>query len=286
VVGFSREGALATQRLTGAIAHGTYPFDKFRRLEVSAGYYQVKERFEEGISQAIAEQVALEQGLPFIFNDGRIAPVSVRLIQETTRFREFGPLTGSTLLLSAEYSPGFGSLLQRNVFEVDARKYLQLFGDVVLASRIRGFKSTGENPSVFYFGGNMELRGYPYLSLVGHEGFHANLELRLPIIHLMATPLGVFGPVRATVYVGAGGAKFAGQPFQFSTREPGFSYVNDVLFGEPVEGFRLLDGRGSYGMGLQVFFLGYPLHFDWTKLTDFKVSSREWKFDFWIGFDF
>jgi hypothetical protein len=33
-------------------------------------------------------------------------------------------------------------------------------------------------------------------------------------------------------------------------------------------------------------FLGYPMHFDWTKLTDLPVVSRNSRFDFWIGFDF
>jgi Tol biopolymer transport system component len=286
VVGFSREGALATQRYTGGTLHGVYPFDKFRRLEMSAGFLQLREQFEDSLSESLARQAAAQQGVPFILNNGKIAPLSVRFVQETTRFREFGPLTGSTLMLGVEVSPGFGNLIERQVYEVDARKYLQLFGDVILASRVRGFKSTGPEPGLFYFGGNMELRGYPYYSMVGNEGFHANLELRLPAIQLMATPIGILGPVRATLYGGVGAAKFKGEDFHFSSRAAGFSYVNDVLFGEPVEGFHLVDGRASYGVGLQVFFLGYPLHFDWTKLTDFKVSSQNWKFDFWIGYDF
>jgi hypothetical protein len=35
-----------------------------------------------------------------------------------------------------------------------------------------------------------------------------------------------------------------------------------------------------------MFFLGYPMHFDWTKFTDFGVTSDKWKFSFWIGYDF
>jgi hypothetical protein len=58
------------------------------------------------------------------------------------------------------------------------------------------------------------------------------------------------------------------------------------VFGEPVTGFHLENGRASYGIGLQFFFLGYPLHFDWSKLTDLKVSSPNTRFDFWIGFRF
>ena len=53
-----------------------------------------------------------------------------------------------------------------------------------------------------------------------------------------------------------------------------------------MSGYRLVDGRASYGMGLQFFFLGYPMHFDWTKLTDLQVTTEGWKFDFWIGYDF
>jgi hypothetical protein len=286
VVGFSRQGAIATRRFTGASLSAIRPFDKFRRLEFSVGALRQREQFEDAFSQQTAEQEAAAIGQPFIFNNGTVVPLSARIISETTRFREFGPLTGSTYMASFEYAAPIGGAIDRRTVEVDARKYLQLFGDVLLASRFRGFLSAGKDPAIFYFGGNMELRGFPYLSLVGHEGFHANLELRLPLIHLMATPLGVLGPVRGTLFAGMGGARFKGQSFKFATSQPGLSYVNDPLFGEPVEGFHLVDGRGSYGMGLQFFFLGYPLHFDWTKLTDFKVSARQWKFDFWVGFDF
>jgi hypothetical protein len=58
------------------------------------------------------------------------------------------------------------------------------------------------------------------------------------------------------------------------------------VFGEAVSGYRLVDGRASFGAGLQFFFLGYPLHFDWVKLTDLRVVSKQTRFRFWIGFDF
>ena len=64
----------------------------------------------------------------------------------------------------------------------------------LLALRGRGFYSTGDNPDYFYFGGNMELRGYPYYGFAGNQGFFANAELRLPLINLAATPIGILGP--------------------------------------------------------------------------------------------
>ena len=74
--------------------------------------------------------------------------------------------------------------------------------------RARGFYSTGDNPDFFYFGGNMELRGYPYLRFSGNQGFFANAELRIPLIDLAATPIGLIGPLRGTVFIGIGGARF------------------------------------------------------------------------------
>jgi Tol biopolymer transport system component len=284
---FFREGAIATQRFTGANLVAQYPFDKYRRLEFSAGFYKVTERFENADAEQAARDQAAALGVPFFLNNGRILPISVNFVQETTRFREFGPLTGSTVLIGAEYAPSFAGALSRTTLQADLRKYLRVGGtSMVLATRVKGFTSFGDNPGIFYFGGNMELRGFPYLSLGGNEGFFANVELRLPLIDLAKTPIGLLGPVRGTLYLGTGGAHFKGEPFQFATSKAGISYLGDPVFGEPVSGFHLVDGRASYGAGLQIFLLGYPLHFDWSRITDFKTTMPGTRFDFWVGFDF
>jgi Tol biopolymer transport system component len=282
-----RDLAIATQRFTGGQLFLQYPLDKFRRLEVGAGIVKVSEQFgDAGVEQAICQQSAIA-GLPCFINNGWQAPLSAYLVQETTRYAEFGPLAGSTFRVGVRYAPGMGSFLQRTTLDADLRKYLRLGSTTaLLALRARGFRSTGDNPDYFYFGGNMELRGYPYYSFAGNEGFFANAEFRFPIINIALTPLGLIGPVRGTAYIGIGGAHFKGQDYHFSTSEPGYSYVRDPIFGEAVTGWRLQDGRASWGFGLQIFFLGYPMHFDWTKYTDFAVQSDGWDFGFWIGYDF
>jgi WD40 repeat protein len=283
---YSRAGAFATQRYSGAVVLAQYPLDKFRRLELQAGVLRVAEGFENPFAEQQAREQAAALGLPYFLNNGSIAPISLNFVGETTRFREFGPLTGHTFSIGLQTAPPINGLLSRHTVDVDVRKYFRLGQGTVFALRGKGFKSGGENPDIFYFGGNMELRGFPYRGLVGNEGFFANVELRIPLIDIMKTPLGILGPVRGTLYAGMGGAKFKGQPYNFSTSEPGISYYSDPIFGEPVSGFRLVDGRASYGMGLQFFFLGYPMHFDWTKLTDLKTTTPGWRFDFWIGYDF
>jgi hypothetical protein len=283
---YSRRGAFATQRYSGAVAIAQYPLDKFRRLELQAGVLRVSEGFENPFAEEQARLQAQLLGLPYFLNNGSIAPISLNFVGETTRFREFGPLTGHTFAIGLQTAPGVGSFLSRHTVDVDARKYFRLGQGTVFALRGRAFKSGGENPDIFYFGGNMELRGFPYRSLVGNEGFFANAELRIPLIDVMKTPLGILGPVRGALFAGVGSARWKGQPYDFATRDTGISYLRDPIFGEPVSGLRLVDGRASYGMGLQFFFLGYPMHFDWIKITDLKTTTPGWRFDFWIGYDF
>ncbi|HEX6737907.1 MAG TPA: BamA/TamA family outer membrane protein, partial [Vicinamibacteria bacterium] len=285
-LGFSRRGAIATQRVTGGLAVMRYPLDKFHRLEASAGVVRLREQFGNVFAEQDARDRADLAGVPFVLNNGTLVPVSLNLTGETTRFREFGPLSGATYSIGVQYAPSMGSTLGRTTLEGDVRRYMRIGQGTVFATRLRGFKSMGERPDIFYFGGNMELRGFPYLSLAGNEGFFGNVEFRFPLIDVMKTPLGILGPVRGTLFAGIGAAKFRGDRYDFASKDPGISYVNDEVFGEPVNGFHLVDGRASYGLGLQFFFLGYPLHFDWTKFTDLKVHSKNFRFDFWIGYDF
>jgi len=284
--GFFREGAIATQRYTGGQLIAQYPLNKFRRLEMSAGVVKIKEAFENADAEAQVCAQAIALGIPCFLNNGWFAPASVNLVTETTRFAEFGPLAGETWTLGVTGAPGVGGFKSRWSVDADARKYLRLGStSTLLALRLRGFWGGGDNPAIYYFGGNMELRGYQYLGFSGNRGFFANAEIRFPIINLAATPIGVIGPIRGTVFFGTGGSYFKGEHWQFATRQAGLSFVNDPVFGEAVSGFRLVDGRASYGVGLQLFFLGYPLHFDWSRATDLKTSAP-WKFDFWVGFDF
>ena len=100
------------------------------------------------------------------------------------------------------------------------------------------------------------------------------MELRFPLVNLALTPIGLLGPVRGTFFFNFGGAHYKDQPYKFATNDDGISYVNDPVFGEKVSGFRLVDGRASFGFGLQVFLLGYPMHFDWSRLTDMQNGVR------------
>jgi outer membrane protein assembly factor BamA len=236
-------------------------------------------------------------------------PIGAAFVQETTIFREFGPLSGSTMRLSYEIAPKIGNSLSRQTFDGDARKYFRIGATGLLALRARGFKSTGDSPDFTYFGGNGELRGYDYLSFIGQNAFFTNAELRFPLIEAMATPIGVLGGVRATLFAGLGGAYFNGTPFKAYTSDTtleraiiGYDNVtNEVVYSPftPVEGFRLVDSRASYGISLSTMAIGFPLHFDWSwrtlmnkgwedvvyHLDGGSAEFRKPKFTMWIGYD-
>ena len=313
--------------MQGGTAYGIYPFNRYRRVEFFGGVNQYQEEFQDQGLDAVL------RGLPAGAVRARRCsttapwcPLGIAFVQETTIFREFGPLTGSTMRLGYEVAPKIGNTLSRQTLDGDARKYFRLGGTGLLALRARGFKSWGGSPDFIYFGGNSELRGYDYLSFVGQNAFFLNAELRFPLIEAMATPIGVLGGVRAAFFANLGGASWS-PCTDFQCDQDNFSvFANDTqverpilgynptnlepIYGEPivVDGFRLQDARGSYGISLMTFALGFPLHFDWSWRTLF---NREWedvtyaqaarvdgylgrpsdwfrspKFTFWIGYDF
>lgn len=321
----SRDLAEAVQSQRGGTVFGIYPFNRYARFQLFTGYMHVDEHYTNPALQAEAEAYQIEQyGTP-LFRKGHMLPIGLSFIKETTVFRDFGPVAGSTMKLSYDTSPNFGgSWLSKNTFSGDARYYVRLAANGVLAMRIYGQQSTGSNPDFFNFGGNSEMHGYEYLEFIGNKGFFANAELRFPLIEAMLTPLGVLGGLRGVFFANVGGAGFNSQPFKvISNKVDTYPVVTGYdldQFGNivatrttptDVGGLRLVDARASYGLGLQSFLLGFPMHFDFSWKTLFNgayedalfrtcaqtsalsvdctgdgAAFRKMKFDFWIGYDF
>ena len=341
----SRSDAIATRTVRGGSIFGIYPFSRYRRVELSAGLVNLDEEYNDPSLQAYTQ--AYQQALygTTVLRNGTLAPLGAAFIQETTVFREFGPLAGSTMRLAYDVSPKFAGLLSRQTFDADVRHYLRIGGTGLLATRLRGFKSTGDFPEFQYFGGNGDLRGYDYLEFAGSNMVYANAELRFPLIEAALTPIGVIGGIRGVFFAGIGAAWFGNQPssnpcsgesgsFKFAINNTANCQVPtgyqigadgnvvapiDPVTGvqtpilnyarQQVSGFRLQDGRASYGIGLETFALGFPIHFDWSWRTLLNrgwedvvfactsldarnqcvSSANEWRkprFAVWIGYDF
>jgi WD40-like Beta Propeller Repeat len=311
----SRDQAVATRTVRGGTLVGSYPLDRYRRLELSGGVVSLNEQFSDPGLQALANQQ--------VFRNGTLIPLGAAFVQETTVFREFGPLAGNTMRLAYDYSPSIAGSLSRQTFDADARHYLRIGTTGVLATRLRGFRSSGQFPDFQYFGGNSEMHGYDYLSFVGQNVVFGDAELRFPIIEAALTPLGVVGGVRGMFFANMGAGWFDNTGFKWFARDTQTAqkfvgYATDPATGailadpndpslplaqyEPatVSGFRLQDARASYGIGLETFALGFPIHFDWSWRTLFNkdwedvvfadqggsAKFRKPRFAVWIGYDF
>src|SRR5687767_11304171 len=299
----SRQDALATQTVRGGSMFGIYPFSTYRRVELSGGLVHFAEEYADPALQFEADRYQQENfGVQF-FNRGMMVPLGVAFIQETTVFREYGPLSGSTMRLSYEGAPKVGNSLSRQTFDGDARHYTRIGANGVFAVRAYGFKSWGPAPGYTFFGGNSEMRGYDYREFLGHKGVYLNSELRFPLIHAMATPIGILGGIRGVFFFNVGGTGFEGQPFKaFDNKDyitPAVTDDKGVLIrpSQRISGFRLADARASYGIGLETFALGFPVHFDWSYRTLFNkewenfqygnsAQFRKARFTAWIGYDF
>ncbi len=318
----SRDQAEAVRSQRGGTGFLIYPFSRYSRVEVFSGYTFLEETYRNAQLQEIADEFQEQTGST-VFRNGHMIPFGVSFVKETTIFREYGPVAGSTFKLSYDASPHFGdSWISRQTVDFDARYYFRIVANGVFATRFRAVKSWGAQPDLFSYGGNSEMRGYEYLEFIGQQAGFVNAELRFPLIEAMLTPLGVLGGLRGVFFANVGASGFNNQPFKLLTRSDdqfapivgyapsGFDLV--PVFGDPVtvSGFRLVDGRASYGFGLQSFMLGFPMHFDWSWKTLFNrqwedllfrscdqngaeiVCSpaggnfRKMKFDFWIGYDF
>jgi hypothetical protein len=342
---YSRDDAIATRTVRGGSIFGIYPFSRYRRVELSAGLMQLDEQYNDPTLQQQSQQYQQALYGTTVLQNGTLMPLSAAFVQETTVFREFGPLAGNTMRLAYTEAPKIASFLSRRTLDGDARYYQRIGSTGVFATRIRGFKSFGDFPDFQYFGGNSELRGYDYLQFAGQNLVFANAELRFPLIEAALTPIGVVGGVRGVFFAGIGGAWFSNSPSAnpCTGEATGFKFANsqsvicqvptgyklDVL-GNPVvtvnpqtgqqvpvlnytaqaaSGFRLQDGRASYGLGLETFALGFPIHFDWSwrtlmnrgwedivfacstvdnsgKCVSGAADFRKPRFAVWIGYDF
>ena len=307
----TRDLAVATRTVRGGTMFGIWPFNRYRRIEMFGGLLHYNESYNDPFLEQSSRQFQqqtcnCDQEL---FRNGLTIPFGVNFVQETTIFREFGPLAGNTVQLTYELAPKLGNSLSYQTTEADARYYQRLGGSGVLALRAKGFRSWGDTPGFMYFGGNSEMRGYEYLEFLGQRAFFLNAELRFPLIEAMLTPIGVLGGIRGVFFAGLGGANFEGQSFTLLSRE---AEVHTPVTFDPVtlapiqgtprniSGLRLVDGRASYGIGLETFLLGYPVHFDWAWKTLFNKdwedvvfagsggsqTFRKPKFSVWIGYDF
>jgi Tol biopolymer transport system component len=280
----SYRDALATRTMQGASVYGYYPFNRYYRAQGGLGFIHYEEDFYDPyINQALGQQ---NLGYGYFYNGNAIS-ASVSLIGETTNFRYYGPYSGNTFKLALSQAlPLSNSFISNTTLEADLRQYLPIGGDSLFAFRLNMFASMGRNPYVFYWGGNNQVRSSYYYNIVGNQGWYANLEFRIPLVNAASTLIGQIGPIRGVFFADFSRSKLKGYEAKFYE----FLGYNELGFPE----FRIADAIGSYGFGIEFFFLGLPMHLDWAKRLEiadisspFNIKSYgKFELKFWLGFDF
>ncbi len=280
----SYQDAISTRSISGASVSAFYPLNRYYRIQASVFF----QRWEEDFFDPYMNQVLDYRGTQYnYFLNGNMMGLTFSLVGETTRFKYFGPVSGSTFSVSVQQAvPVSDSFLSNTTMRADLRKYLHLGGDALFAFRLKLFGSYGKTPYVTYFGGNNEIRSAYYYSLTGTEAWFGNLEFRIPIVHQWTTLLGLLGPVRGTLFADIGRSTMKGYPAKY------FRYVGIDENGIPI-GYEY-EAVGSFGFGFQAYFLGFPIHIEFVKGLEWQSISKPFDWDvttgwmtkFWIGFDF
>ncbi len=268
---------------------GAYPFNRFYRLEGNVGFVSRAYNGVNGYPVWVNPPGGGNGGVIGIDANNTFPIVGTKLVGDTAEYEFFGPVSGRRLSLGLSYAPQTGGTKLPGSsgptlsFDItaDFRHYFNLTKRSLIAARIYGFRATGNLPDVLAFGGLDTLRLLPVYGIYGNYAGFMNLELRFPLIDLLATPFLGFREIRGKLFMDVGGAALKNQPWQF------WSDYTLCGYGLAVPGCHGSQGGfADYGFGLSLNFLGLPLHFDWAKEWNFKTAPGNYKFIFYIGQDF
>ena len=250
-------------RESGAMGIISHPFTRYHRLDAGGGFMSrdyVKPEYA-------ADDPATGRPL-FIYRQRKdnFPIVSSSFSGDSAVWKFFGPVSGRRYQLSASYAPDTkdGGTLTSDL-SLDWREYFQISSRTLLATRVYGAWSEGNATNFYIFGGLNTLRGYDFRALIGQHAGFANVELRFPLIDVLATPVIVLQQVRGALFVDVGAAHFKGQPFQF------------------MEGGKLRDGLASVGLGISFNLLGLPVNWDFARRYVDGSLEKGYRTSFWVG---
>ena len=226
----------------GGYLLASYPFSRFKRVEVQLGIEQsdrldIEDAWEVGFN-GITDTRDLTR-------EGTLASNFISYVHDNTLWLQTGPIDGSRLSATVGSVSCFactspsevtglpvdrGASAESWLLSMDYRKYLRT--SLYSAYGVRGyaFFSDGAIPQRAVLGGPHRLRGYPRFSLAASRLWLVNQEWRFPIFH----GLGLLMPWGEMRLPGVQGAFFA---------DAGASWLESQ---DPPDGF-----WGSYGVAFR-----------------------------------
>ncbi len=256
-------------KFIGGEAFAAYPLNRYYRLEGSVGFLSRK---YEGYPVWINTDEG--SGQVYIATENNFPTFGGKLVGDTTEYQEFGPISGRRMSLGFSYAPYTGGTKAPGssgptlTFDttLDLRQYVKITERSLLAARLYGFHASGNLPDVLAFGGVDTLRALPVYGLYGNTAGFLNLEFRFPVIDFLITPILGIRDIRGKAFLDVGGAALKNQPFQFWS-----DYELCGIRGVGVPGCNgSSGGLADYGFGVELNFLGLPLHFDFARQWNVK----------------
>ena len=142
-------------------------------------------------------------------------------VQETTVFREYGPLAGNTVRARLRVRAAGAAICCRARPPTSTRATTCASAPTACwRSAPAASRAGASSPATCTSAATRRLRGYDYLEFLGNKAFFANAELRFPLIEAALTPIGVVGGLRGVFFANFGGAGYEGLPMTVWTSDP------------------------------------------------------------------
>ena len=231
---------LATRTIRGGTVFGIWPFNRYRRLELFGGFMQYNEQFNDpSLDGSLAGVPGGSVRAVSSSARGNFVPLGVNFVQETTIFREFGPLSGNTVRLGYEVR---AEDRRHDAVAPDRRRRRPLLPparDLAACWRCgRAASAAGASrPTSSTSAATPRCAATSTWSSSATAPAFLNAELRFPFIEAMLTPLGVLGGIRGVLFANMGGGSFgettdparAGESFKWFSNKSGSLHAGHRL---------------------------------------------------------
>lgn len=263
----------------GAQAFASYPFSRFRRIEVGGVAAHVDRRIAR--FDLFDPTPDIEEDLD---NEAYVAP-SLAYVYDSGFFGSTGPIGGSRQRIEVQQGMGDREFTQ---LYADLRKYWFFDKRYTIATRALFLGTYGQDQDNLRFqsiGGPTLLRGFDFSregALVGTEVGLFNLEFRFPVVERPVLGGSALPPIRGAVWYDIGYANCGGGDLcrhqRTSAEDDTWQFATSEDAG-PL-GFRLVDGRASFGAGVRMNLFGFAvMRVDYARLTDMaSVGEGKWVF--------
>ena len=213
-------GAMATRTVRGGTRLRHLPVQPLPpRRAVGAGSCNLNEQYNDpALAGLRASSTSSSSSASRCSATARWCRSASAFVQETTVFREFGPLAGSTMRLALrrraeDRQHAVAPDLRRRRPLLPAPRHAPACSRCASAAS----RASATIPTSSTSAATPKCAATTTCSSSARTSCFANAELRFPIIEAALTPIGVVGGVRGVFFANIGGGWFDNQGFKFAT---------------------------------------------------------------------